>query len=128
MTTKQETAIRQHGESLQAIFPKTRDLDPVSLCRRLRRIEGQAERAALDHCNGVTDCDAWERESENILRKLDRILGYVAAGVPVFVNGDPRGYALKIEMTGWHGAPKMRLHRDRGGYGIIAPEIGPEGR
>lgn len=50
--------------------------------------------------------------------------------VPVFINRDPRGYALKIDDE-W--LRKMRdnpntvhlasIERDWGGYGIIAPEI-----
>ncbi len=44
--------------------------------------------------------------------------------VPVFINRDPRGYALKIREEAVMG---MRIHRDWGGYGIIAPEIGRNG-
>jgi hypothetical protein len=48
--------------------------------------------------------------------------------VPVFLNGDPRGYALKIE-SGWmREQNEFRLHSDMGGYGILAPEIGKDGR
>ena len=42
--------------------------------------------------------------------------------VPVFVNRDPRGYALKID-DAWMGAQKAVLHRDWGGYGILAPDL-----
>ncbi len=55
--------------------------------------------------------------------------------VPVFLNRDPRGYALKID-DAWmaeHGnatdhpskspTAVCRLHRDWGGYGIIAPDL-----
>lgn len=42
--------------------------------------------------------------------------------VPVFINLDARGYALKIkdEYMLEHG---LNLHRDWGGYGIIAPDL-----
>lgn len=42
--------------------------------------------------------------------------------VPVFLNQDPRGYALKIKdnYVRLHG---LNIYKDWGGYGIIAPEI-----
>lgn len=46
--------------------------------------------------------------------------------VPVFINRDPRGYALKIKseyMAGAGWIAQLALMRDWGGYGIIAPEI-----
>lgn len=55
--------------------------------------------------------------------------------VPIFVNRDPRGYALKIdeawvrEYSNNNPPPSAanhavcRLHRDWGGYGIIAPDL-----
>ncbi len=46
--------------------------------------------------------------------------------VPVFLNGDPRGYSLKIDDE-WMRAKRPRLHSDWGGYGILAPEIGKDG-
>lgn len=42
--------------------------------------------------------------------------------VPVFVNLDPRGYALKINDE-WMRANSVTLHSDWGGYGIIAPDL-----
>ena len=49
--------------------------------------------------------------------------------VPVFINLDPRGYALKIddEWMREHKQPLGHLHQDWGGYGILAPEIGKDG-
>jgi hypothetical protein len=52
--------------------------------------------------------------------------------VPIFVNRDPRGYALKIDSE-WmaeargrdefYDTPTRQLHRDMGGYGILAPDL-----
>ncbi len=61
-----------------------------------------------------------ERKDASILKRLDAILGFKAAGIPVFVNGDPRGYALKIEDSA---ARDLDIHRDMGGYGIICPDF-----
>lgn len=47
--------------------------------------------------------------------------------VPVFLNGDPRGYALKIEDEWLRDRPEVRIHKDWGGYGIIAPDLSENG-
>jgi len=44
------------------------------------------------------------------------------AVVPVRLNRDPRGYALKID-DAWMREHNVALHRDWGGYGIIAPDL-----
>ena len=124
---EQKKAIERHGNNLLAIFPEAEPRDPVKLCKRLRRLEGEAGRAALDHCNGDTTTEQWEQASEKAAAKLDRILHYSAAGVPCFINGDPRGYALKIRSEWVAEHRDQAIYRDWGGYGILAPEIGPEG-
>lgn len=47
--------------------------------------------------------------------------------VPVFVNLDPRGYSLKIRDE-WVREHDAKIHRDMGGYGIIAPDLTEGGR
>ena len=42
--------------------------------------------------------------------------------VPIFLNGDPRGYALKIP-DDYVRDNDLNIHRDWGGYGIIAPDL-----
>ena len=126
MTEKQRQAIKKHGRNLQAIFPAAADLDPVTLCKKLRRIEVAANAKAVAYCNGEIDCDQWGQFSDATAAKVDAILGFRAAGVPVVVNGDPRGYALKIKED-WTREHDCLVYRDWGGYGIIAPEINAEG-
>ena len=129
MTTEQETAIRTHGVNLQRIFPATRDLDPLALCRRVRLIEVKAHRLAERQCNEDMPEKVSDRLDAEIERRIEDVLSHKAAQVPVFVNGDPRGYALKID-DAWmrQNRDKKPLHLDWGGYGIIAPEIGKDGR
>lgn len=43
--------------------------------------------------------------------------------VPVILNRDPRGYALKIDDEWMRAHRDVVLHRDWGGYGIIAPDL-----
>ena len=150
-TKKQRQAeqIKAHGENLLAIFQNATERDPVSLCKTLHRLEAKARRICTDYCNG--DFDAGENGEkldaalDHILAKANAILGNSGpASVPIFVNRDPRGYALKIE-DAWMIERReqwdrqiakqgkkaigpsywalLRFHRDLGGYGIIAPEI-----
>ena len=127
-------AIRAHGENLLAIFPNATERNPVSLCKRLRRLEAKASRICLDCCNGNFDEGAngekLDAALDAILDKVNSILGNnpedLLRAVPVFVNRDPRGYALKISSE-WTFAycqqTGRRIYSDWGGYGIIAPEI-----
>jgi hypothetical protein len=116
--------IEKHGRDLLAIFPGATEQDPVKLCKKLRRLEGQAAAVALRMCNGpeFTREDEPDELLDAILAKVDALLAFNAAGVPAFINRDPRGYALKIHDE-WMVSHSGVLHRDWGGYGIIAPDL-----
>lgn len=91
----------------------------LKLWQQLRRIECAAHKSAEDYCNGVIDCDQWEIEQTKAIRLVVNCLGREPEGV--FVNGDPRGYALKLDpekTTVPHG-----METDWGGYGILAAVI-----
>jgi len=123
--------IKAHGENLLHLFPNATERDPIALCKKLRRLEAKASRITTDYCNG--DFDAGENGEkldaalDPILAKVNAILGNTGKNpVPVFINRDPRGYALKIKseyMAGAGWIAQWALMRDWGGYGIIAPEI-----
>ena len=122
MKPGQMDAVRKHGENLKVIFNLPASTDPVVLCKSLRRYENRASRLSVDYANGVIDGDKFEVESKKILKSVNKLLHNSSGRVKVFVNGDPRGYALKIEddqmrSKGWN------LEHDWGGYGLIAPEI-----
>ena len=53
----------------------------------------------------------------DVVKKVNEILGN---GPRVFINQDPRGYALKIRTED---AKSLDIHKDWGGYGIICPEF-----
>jgi hypothetical protein len=122
MKPAQLKRIIQHGENLLAIFPNARIKDPLDLCRKLRRLETRARRSSIDYCNGVLSVEQWETATDQILTLVKKVVGETT--VPIFVNGDARGYALKIEDV-WmlENACNTPLYSDWGGYGIIAPEI-----
>lgn len=120
MTPKQEAAIRKHGEQLLALFPDAAEQDPIKLCKRLRRLEGEAHRHAERICSDASYCNGGGIEGipARIAQRVAKLLG----SGRVWLNGDPRGYALKVDLRDGE-----RLNTDWGGYGIIAPEIGPDG-
>jgi hypothetical protein len=122
---RMQERIQKHGRQLLDIFPNATEQDPVSLCKKLRRLEAKAAAIGLRMCNGpewAVDSDR-EAELDAIRSKLSKLLGNTGKRfVPTFINLDPRGYALKINdrfmtATGWP------LYRDWGGYGIIAPDL-----
>ena len=104
--------IQKHGENLKTIFKL--DVDSVKLCKKLFRLENKAHRLAEDYCNGITD--NIESETIKIINKVKKILNTNE----VFFNGDPRGYALKLCDQF---SKDKNIHKDWGGYGIIAPDF-----
>ena len=130
MTKKQrqemEAAILRHGEQLKAIFPAC-VLGPVALCKALRRLEVKAGALALHYCNGTggVTMENWEAKTAPIVRRVRELLGVSGpSGCPVFVNGDARGYALKLPSE-FMEAVGLPLHQDWGRYGILAPDFTP---
>ncbi len=118
-------AIKKHGEDLNRIF-KT-DLDPVTLCKKLRRLELQANELTTDEANTGADHSA---KLDIILYKVRNLLYTDGPGKEyntalydsIFINGDPRGYALKIDDQYVRDA-NLTIYRDWGGYGILAPDL-----
>jgi hypothetical protein len=114
--------IEKHGRNLQAIF--NLEGDPVKLCKKLHSLEAKARVLAVHYCNGTggVTSDNWGTLTDLILDKVDKVIGFRAAGVPVFVNGDARGYALKIKDS-YMRDNSIKLYSDWGGYGILAPDF-----
>jgi hypothetical protein len=120
MNAETEKRVRAHGANLQRIFPATRDLDPLTLCRRVRRIERDAEDLFTRAC--CEEVHDLEEQCDRLESRLDALLRFSEAGVPVFLNRDPRGYALKIQDE-WINEHARHFYQDWGGYGIIAPDL-----
>jgi hypothetical protein len=123
---KMMNQIESHGNDLARIF-WINGADPVKLSKQVHAIEVKAHKLATDYCNGENgvDSETWEPLTDKILDRLDKILNFRAQNIPVFVNGDARGYALKIddEYVRKYG---LKIHTDWGGYGILAPEFDGE--
>ena len=111
--------ITKHGQNLKAVFNLDQDIDPVKLCKRLFRLENKAHKLALDFCNGEIDQLEWDQKANKILTKVEAILKNKKV---LFLNGDARGYALKID-DGYIRINNLNIHKDWGGYGIVAPDF-----
>jgi hypothetical protein len=119
--------ILRHGFDLKRVFfsddpynPNT--ISPLALAKAVHRLEVRAHRMAEQYCNGDIELEQYEKLTDGIEAALDRLLGFKAKGIPVLINGDPRGYALKIESE-YVKDHNIDIHRDWGGYGILAPEF-----
>lgn len=112
--------IAAHGTNLNLIFDT--GLEPIALCKKLRRLEVKASTNSEAYCNGRYDEVKYQRISEEIEAKVDNILKFKSKAIPVFINGDPRGYALKIKGE-WVSAQNINIERDWGGYGLLAPDL-----
>jgi hypothetical protein len=124
MNTKQKIkAINalSYVRQLQAINKMLKDSPgpyPFSVLSDLFRLEQRAHRITTRQCNG-DNTPKDDKELKNIENKV-RGLFKPKFAKSFFINGDPRGHALKIKETE---ARKVGLYLDWGGYGILAPEL-----
>jgi hypothetical protein len=139
--------IREHGEGLIRFFGLDPNLvDPIDLCKKLRRLENKADEITTQLCNGFPELDH-ESQEDHIAEleiKLCRIEGKVQdlldsyqlkKSAPskwvkklnaIFINRDPRGYALKVDseiVKSYEELGEYFPHKDWGGYGILAPDL-----
>ena len=128
MNAKTKAAVIKHGENLLAIFPQANEQDPEKLCKRLRAQERRGEALGVRLCKGpeFPGEDDADKISDAILSKVNTLLANrpcdTESPVPIFINRDPRGYAIKIPDS-WMRTYHVQLHHDLGGYGIIAPDL-----
>ena len=130
---RMKAQILQHGANLNAIF--NTGIDNYKLCSKLHSLEAKAHKLATDYCNGENGVttENWEEKITPIMNQVYKLLnnGEYNSGkphekkVPVYLNGDARGYALKIndayvKILNTQG---KTIYTDFGGYGILAPEF-----
>ena len=120
--------ILRHGLELKrALFENPYEgIGPVTLCKALRRLENKATRITEGFCNGTTTEAQLDKMEKSIMTSLIGIFGkekVVETGM--FINQDPRGYALKISSEWVKGYTDNggAIYKDWGGYGILAPEF-----
>ena len=117
--------IKKHGEDIKKIFSLPASTDPVKLCKSLRRRETEAQMIQEVHGNGFYRLSA--KLEAKLMIKLKALL--MPNGTPeeflkfgIFLNTDPRGYALKIpdeivKANAW------TIYKDLGEFGILAPDL-----
>tara|TARA_A100001201_G_scaffold41214_1_gene42244 strand:- start:850 stop:1251 length:402 start_codon:yes stop_codon:yes gene_type:complete len=128
-TTKEKNEIMykniiEHGKDLKRVFNLDSSIDEIKLCKKLFSIENKAHRLAEDFCNyGYESEEETEAIIDIILNKVDKLLNFKSQNIPVFFNGDPRGYALKIDDDYMRKNKIYPFYSDWGGFGIIAPSF-----
>lgn len=121
MSTKKERMNednRRHGVNLCALFQL--DEDPVKLAKKLLKLELQARDLTTKENNGDISLETCDVETELILDKVDKITGFRAKGIPVFIQGDSRGSTLQIDDE-YIRKNRVTLWTNMGGCGVLAP-------
>jgi len=127
--TKKETRAQElaaHYERLEKLFNQLggktatgKKLTGKKLSTTLWKLETKGHKAAENYCNGVIQEDEFDRISTSIETEIFTLMPSLKG---FFVNGDARGYALKISDKVMR-EENYPLHQDWGGYGILSPEI-----
>lgn len=140
--------IREHGEGLIKFFKLDPNLvDPINFCKKLRRLENKANEITTQLCNGYPDESPKQAEfltlknEEELINIEDQVRALFESVQlksdnewenqfskinGIFINGDPRGYALKLGDDTVKHFEELGLefpHKDWGGYGILAPDL-----
>lgn len=130
-----------HHEALLSLYTGRKPTTGLKLWRKLCVLERLAHSAAAASCNGESiriywpkfgtylplpgeydfnrDENAWDHLSTVVKDCVRNILGNVPNGF--FVNGDARGYALKLDPDSC--LIPEGMHTDMGRNGILAAEI-----
>ena len=126
-TEKRETMYKnivEHGKDLKRVFNLDSSIDEIKLCKALFKIENLAHRLATDFCNGSLLSEEEETKViDEILNKVDKLLNFKSQNIPVFFNGDARGFTLKIDSDYMRKNNIYPFYSDWGNYGIIAPSF-----
>jgi hypothetical protein len=127
----------QHHAALETLRAPDCTDTGLQLWRKCRQLEAVARAGATARCNGETftildnpkagaiefnfcaDEIAWDEFCDLVAGRAEMIFGQLPAGF--FVNGDARGYALKLNPD--KAAIPAGLHQDWGRNGILAAEI-----
>ena len=91
------------------------------LSLKLFKLEQEAHKITTDECNGDNTPEQ-DTRLEQIKEEVQALFNGNLQGF--FINGDARGYALKIKDKVMREVyTDSRLYQDWGGYGILSPEI-----
>lgn len=109
-----------HHKALETLAYQVNCTTPgLALWRQLRRIETWFTVHSTRYCNGTLDSEEFEKIKQQAYNRISKVFGSIPDGV--FLNSDPRGYALKLDNE--KVSIPQGMETDWGGYGILAAEI-----
>lgn len=95
----------------------------------IKMLENAVNRLAVKDCNGEIDNDDFKILERIYMNRAKKLFG---GKLPkgFFINGDPRGYSLKLDPEAWKVSDNAQenyealpiKYQDWGGYMILAPE------
>jgi hypothetical protein len=114
---------QRHIESLQKLGYIYSKMNAIKM------LETEVNRLMVEECNGTIteeEAEKWEKQYTKHATKL--FGGTLPKGF--FINGDPRGYSLKLDPEAWKVSDNAQenyeaqpvKYTDWGGYMILAPE------
>ena len=119
---KLKDAIKEHEKNLSTFFGRE-----VSY-KELKELDNKVH-SFNEHLCSYEISEIEEEETHNyFFEELLKIVGKENKE-KVFLNGDPRGYSLKIPYeirNKFWDTNRINIYGDMGGYGILAPDFNPE--
>lgn len=92
---------------------------PYDVLEQLNKLEKRANRICTLDCNGEIESEKADKQLQAIKDKVLKLLPVLPKS-EFFINGDPRGYSLKIRESF---AKEIGIYQDWGSNGILAPEF-----
>lgn len=123
LTKRYLNQLNRHAKELESLGA----VDGIEAYNTLCRIEKRAHKLAEDLCNFEIPEEIQDKRSSAIYRQITKVFGNLPDGV--FINYDPRGYALKIRSENnnipeiGNSYARVISYTDWGDYGILAPEF-----
>lgn len=100
----------------------TPSVNGESLYLQLRKIEKMLTKLHEKACSVAVAEITIDRAHDIATLEIKRIFNAVPEGL--YINTDPRGYALKIDDTVFNASYEgISLQTDWGGYGLLAPDL-----
>lgn len=117
------TALQNHLDFISKVNECT-TFEAIKVYKKLCRIEKRVNRLFTADCNGTSNLTEEEEDKRDgkILQSVNKLVKIPG----IFLNGDPRGYSLKIKpetVSELNEKHKINIYTDWGGYGILAPEF-----
>lgn len=124
MKTKKSNELFKHICNLQTLAGLNSYHDAVILYKKLHRLEALIHRENENDCNGTSGLTE-QQEADRDKRRFNTYQSLLPGVSGLFINGDPRGYSLKIHVKQTQELydKGINLDRDWGGYGLLAPDF-----